>query len=262
MNSSHDNQLDRLLENWADKSAAGAKDLAALRQQIVQQLADGNANVIESPSRTGPWRFAVAGLATAAALLVSIGVWRYQFDEPSRTNNLPKTEQYDWTESLEAHRTKPLHRYERLLEEYREVFGNGLAWVAETKQSCKAGLVAANTKNVMPSEYVVIRLRLVARNQQDGQSVVHAVSVLVGCEEMVEIPATVGGGQLVLWAYPVDDKMISIDLRYQPSSVAGTEIDCSNLQRVGQMTNIHSFEKDGVEYRLYQTADLIHHKLG
>ncbi len=256
-----DNQLDRLLEDWADKSAVSKDNLAALQQKVVEQLAEGSANALElaRPSMASR-RFVAAGLATAAVLLVSIGVWRYSLWQPTTGNPSQIASLINGDDSVgsfEAYWPKHLVRQQRLLAEYQDVFGQGLAWVAETDQSCDVGLAASGAKEVAPSEYIAIQLWLVARNKQDGQSEVHTVSVLVGREELVEIPAAAGGGQLVIWAYPVDEGMISIDFRYQPSSVVGAEIDGSNLQRVGRVTNIHSFERDGVEYRLYQTADLL-----
>lgn len=256
-----DNQLDRLLEDWADKSAASAEELAVLKRRVVERLVDGSASDLKlaRPS-TVSRRFVAAVLATAAVLLVLVGVWRYPLWQP--TTGSPSQfasvfDGHDSAGSFEAYWPKHLVRQQRLLAEYQDVFGHGLAWVAETEQSCDVGLAASGSKEIAPSEYVAIQLWLVARNKQDGQSEVHTISVLVGREELVEIPAAAGGGRLAIWAYPVDEEMISIDFRYQPSSVVGAEIDGSNLQRVGRVTNIRSFERDGVEYRLYQTADLL-----
>ncbi len=268
MNRSHDHQLDRLLENWADKNTASAEDLTTLQQRVVEQLADDEANAVDWPTPStllrskGSRRFVVAGLAAAAVLFIAIGFWRYSptDSQPQLTGGLG-LDGYDLAgseESFEAYWSKFLKHQGRLLTEYHDVFGRDVAWVVETEQNCEVGLAAADAREVVPSEYVVIHLWLVARNLRDGHTEkIDTISVLAGREELVEIPAAFGGSRLAIWAYPIDEKMISIDLRYRPSSVADVEIDGSNLQQVGQVTNIHSFERDGVEYRLYQSAEVL-----
>jgi len=265
MNPSHDNQLDRLLENWADKSAASAKDLAALQQQVAQQLARSSVNMAELPTlSTMPRRLVAVGLAAAAVLLVSVGAWRYHLWQLP-ADNLPQSPVamagYDSMESFQAYWSKHLSQQKQLLMECNQVYGHEVAWVAETEQRCDIGLAATDTGQVVPSEYVVIQLWLVAIHPQESPAKkTHTITMLVGREECVEIPAAIGGGPLVVWAYPIGDGMISIDLHYQPASAVGIEIDSSNLQRIGQVTNIHSFEQNGIEYRLYQTGDVLEDK--
>ena len=264
MNPSKDNRLDRLLEAWADKSAASAEPLSILRQKIDEQLDSNKAVTLELPRRsTATRRYVAISLAVAAVLLLAFGVWRSPLGrQPTDTPlQFATLRSYDSAGSFQAYWRKHLLHQKQLLTEYREVFGQGVTWVTETEQGCDVGLISTDKSNRLPSEYLVVQLWLVARNQQSGQSEVRTISVLAGRDEVVELPAAAGGGHLVLWAHPVDEAMISIDLRYQPAST-GIQIDGSNLQRVGQVTNIHSFEQDGVEYQLYQTADLIHHKLG
>jgi len=269
MNQSNDNRLDRLLEDWADRSAVCTEDLTTLRQRIVKRLDDSDNNdktvALGLPlPDTATRRFAAVGLVAAAVLLFALGVWWNSLRQPPAETPLQfatlgafDSDASDFTGSFQAYWPKHLRRQKRLLTEYRGVFGQGVAWLSETEQSCDVGLVRADASERVPSEYVVVQLWLVARNVQSGQSEVHTISLLAGREEMVELPLAAGSGHLVLWAHPVDEEMISIDLRYQPASVAGVEIDGSNLQRIGQVTNIHNFDQDGVEYKLYQTADLL-----
>ena len=263
MNHSHDTRLNRLLEEWADQSVASSEDLTALQQRVVEQLETNTTAVADFPlPTTSTQQWVTVFLATAATLLVGLGIWQYDLLQQRDQRQLASTEMFDSPQAFEAYWSQQLHRQEQLLTESREVFGQGVTWVTETKQSCDVGLLPADLANQLPNEYIVVQLWLVARNQQSGQSEVRTISVLAGRDEVVELPAGAGGGHLVLWAHPVDKALISIDLRYRPASVAGVQIENSHLQRVGQVTNIHSFEQDGIEYQLYQAADLIHHKLG
>ncbi len=265
MNHSHDTQLNRLLEDWAGKRAASEEDLTALRRKIGEQLNRNHPVALELPLRsTSTRRYVAIGLAAAAVLLLAFGVWRSPLGkQPTDTTlQFATLRSFDSAGSFQVYWRKHLLHQKQLLSEYRKVFGQGITWVTETEQSCDVGLLPSDLANRLPSEYIVVQLWLVAHNQQSGQSVVRTISVLAGRDEVVELPAAAGGGHLVLWAHPVDEAMISIDLRYQPDSIAGVEIDSSHLQQIGQVTNIHSFEQDGVEYKLYQSADLIHHKLG
>ncbi len=267
MNSNHDDQLDQLLENWGNKkNAACAKDLATLRQRVVERLDDDSAATIELQMHSTSTRsFLAAGLAAAAILLVSVGIWRYSLEQPPTDNPLQLafgTAPWESSGTFEGYWAKHLRHQGQLLTECNKVYQHRVAWVAETEQNCDIGLATTDAGEVVSNEneYVVIQFWLVANNPKEGQPKVHTITVLASREEWIEIPATIGGGPLALWAYPIGDGMISIDLRYQPASVVGIEIDGSNLQRIGQVTNIHSFEQDGIEYRLYQTADLIDDK--
>jgi len=265
MNNSHDKRLDRLLEDWADKRAASEEDLTVLQQQIGKQLSYSQPVAQYFPQQsTSTRRYMAIGLAAAAVLLVTFGLWRHPLLQ-QQADNQPQFALIDTKDSakaFETHWPKQLRHQERLLTEYRDLFGSRVTWVTETDHRCDVGLAAAGTSVRIPSEFIVVQLWLVARNQQNDESEVHSISVLAGREEMVILPTAVGGGQLELWAYPVDEAMVSIDLRYQPASVAGVEIDGSNLQRVGQVTKIHSFEQDGIEYQLYQAAALVPQKVG
>ena len=263
MNRSHDSRLNRLLEEWADNRAASSADLTAMQRRIVEQLEADSTEFADLPRPTtasGQW--VAVCLATAAALLVGLGTLYYHLLQQRDQPQLASTEVFDSPQAFETYWPKQLQRQEQLLTEYREVFGQGVTWVTETEQNCDVGLAPKDTSCRVPSEYIVVQLWLVVRDQRNGHTKVRTISVLAGRDEVVELPAAAGGGHLVLWAHPVDEAMISIDLRYQPASVAGVEIDGSNLQRVGQVTNIHSFEQDGIEYQLYQAADLVPQKVG
>jgi len=197
MNSSSDDRLDRLLEDWAGKCTVSAEDLASLKQRTIERLNSGSAMAVElPPPSTRSRRFVAAGLAVAALLLVSLGVWRYhpwQLSTDNRPQFMGAIAGYDSSETFEGYWSKHLRRQGQLLMECHQVYGHGVTWVAETEQSCDVGLAATDAENGVPSEYVVIQLWLVASNPQNGHSEVQTISVLVGREEWVEIPAAVDG---------------------------------------------------------------------
>jgi hypothetical protein len=160
-----------------------------------------------------------------------------------------------------------LNDTKHLLGEYRELFGTQFAWLVEQPNRAEVGLHSTDFTELSASdEYVVVRLVLVARRTDESDwDEVQNLNVVVRREELVEVFSdTDRSASLVMWAYPLDDEMVSIDLRYEPSKFAerlpmfeGLSFESSGVQRLGKSTKIQSFVRGGVEYRLYQSADVI-----
>lgn len=258
MNESYDNQLDHVLQDWAQTSALGAEDIASLQQRIqdcmlTEQLVSPASGPESGREHHERRRLFTPLAATAAAILLAFFAGRYLRPLASGDDI--------------AHLIMPRTDQAPLLAEYEEVFGPELSWLVEQPTRSEIGLRPAGTNATSPGrEFVAVRLILIARPTSGKEwKEVQSLDVVARREEVVEVAAKSDRhAALTLWAYPLDEKMISIDLRYEPSEFAAESkvpsdvaIESSSVQSLGESTPVVSFESEGVEYRLYQSAVLI-----
>ncbi len=260
MNEPQDNQLDHLLQDWARSRAASTGDLISLQRRIKERILTENTLSGGPPlqtvvtSREGG-RFFSIFVGIAAACLIAFFGWWY----------LRPSGQDDFAKNVPASTDRA-----RVLTEYQEVFGPELSWFVEQPSRSEIGLrLPGSQPAATPNDFVAVRLLLFARQAGDQEwKEIQALDVVARREEVVEVVAESDRrATLTLWAYPLDEKMISIDLRYEPSRFAGQvdvpadmAIESSSLQSLGELAPVSSFEREGVEYRLYQSAILLPEK--
>jgi hypothetical protein len=223
MSESHDKQLDQVLQGWAKSQAVAADDLASLQRRIEDRMRTEQllspASIQESRPAEPKRRRLLAPLAAiAAAILVAFFAGRTM---------------------------RPL---------------------ASDDDFAHLIMSRADRIKLLGRDFVAVRLTLVARTTSSKEwKEVQSLDVVTRREEVVEVAAKSDRHPaLTLWAYPLDDNMISIDLRYEPSEFAGLSklpsdfaIESSTVQSLGEPAPVMSFENDGVEYRLYQSAVLL-----
>jgi hypothetical protein len=257
MNEPQDNQLDDLLQNWARSRAVRTDDLASLELRIkdrmlTEHLSMGPQPQSASASRNGS-QFLKVFVGIAAAILIALFGWWYL--RPSGTNA-------DFAQTA-----SPSADQAHVLAEYQKVFGPELSWYVEQPSRSEIGLRQSGSQpSATPHDFVAIRLLLFARPASGKEwKEIQALDVVACPEEVVEVAAESDRHTtLILWAYPLDKKMISIDLRYEPSEFArrtnvpsGISIESSSVQSLGELAPVYSFEREGIEYRLYQSAVLL-----
>ena len=251
-----DKHIDDLLRQWADNRSAKPNDLDILHEQILKRLPEQSEIAHPSQLRDSlsilpskpKWPYVGAGLAAAASLLLAVSIfWQ------------PKT----FDTSVEA--TSPDHRpfsREHELEIaslYKELFGPRLSWVLKYNGHGDIGLTDTNLdKSAGTKQYAAIRLVLWSRVAKNGHWIeVQSLDLLVEGERQIEIPATNTGTGLAIWAYPLDRNLIAIDLSFRSKVFEDHVVEGSYLQRSGEISYIFDYEQDGVEYRLYQTAEML-----
>lgn len=246
MNGFPEKDLQERLSQWAQSHATRPEQLAPLEQRIRADwaaLSKATPSVVtgisSSRSRRRLLGWAVASAATAAALWLVLGVSR----QPA-----PSVAGISWEEQV--------RQQSELLTRCQELFGDQLAWLVESGECSDLKLTP---NDAATQAYVAVGLRLTARDKGSTQwRVVQTLNVIAAGETSVEFTAAKGDRtHLSLWAYPLDDRVIAIDLRYQPELVPDALIEASIAQVGGATQTISEFSRDGVEYRLLQTAQQI-----
>ena len=247
MKGSPEKDLEIRLSNWADSRKSRLEQLVTLEQRIRADWAACSEKTLQAARETPSLNShrpllarTIAAAATAAVIWLAIGIVR-----PPK----PVVAGVPWEEQV--------RQQSEVLSRYHDLFGDQLAWLVESGDGSDLGI----TPNASPTQaYVAIRLRLTARSQGDTEwRVVQTFNVIAAGETTVEVPADEGGKtHLSLWAYPLDARVIAIDLRYQPEYVPGAVIEASVAQVEGVAQTVSEFSQGGVEYRLLQTAQQIH----
>jgi len=267
MNESPHNELDRLLLEWSESCAVNVNQLDALRLRVDARLASEatqSAAVERLPRQTNrSKRRVLAALAIAATMLAAVAWWSGYAPPKDADPQLALTMQDPQPELLGPR----LEDKKQILAEYRELFGTNFAWLVEQRNRTEIGLRSSGFAEPPTSgEFVIVRLVLLARPVHRGNwNEVQNVEVVSRREEFVEVlPTADSSASLVMWAYPLDDGMISIDMHYEPRKFAdrslmveGLSFESSGVQPIGKSTRVQSFVRGGVEYRLYQSADVV-----
>ena len=278
------NQLfDEALQQWGADHTATESHLGKLRDEIKQTLRDRKSVAAEAsvestsvskqsnsapspePASTqtvAPHRSQLKWLATAAILLVSVGVIGTGYSWLKQDGTFV-TAPFDEGLAL-AIETSSQQRQQTLLDRYQEVFGDDVQWVSELDGDVNIRLSRSSSLrdqqalgSAKKSVFLSIRLVLVSLDHSADQrqwQVVRDVNLLTEQEQRVDFTAQQTGSDFSIWACPVDRDLVSIDLDCQLAAPLEIKVTTSELQKTGETAEIFSTTLDGVEYRLYQTA--------
>lgn len=261
MTDPRDDKLDRLLQTWARDRSVDGEELRTLQEQVSQRVAADAGPRDAVPLAVGMpqgWRRGLAvGMATAATVLVAVGIGLNQFGEapPNAKNEAPQETALG---PADASWSKHILQQSELLARCQELFDGRLAWLAESGSDSVVELKSEDL-DVPEPQFIAIRIRVASRKAGTQQwNDLQTIDVLTRQEEWVEVsmPAA-GASRLALWAYPAENKVVSVDLRYASASIRGEPVVASSLLQAARPTTVHSFVKEGVEYQIYQTAAVV-----
>jgi hypothetical protein len=249
-----DEKLDSLLRSWSQNHSVSEKHLNVLIRQVVDNtVSANNASVqLKAPYRADR-RLIFACFAVAASLLLGTVIWFKLGDgnADQLAEKLP-SDKGAWLELV--------GRQSQLLNEYQNLFGDEVAWIAESEQLSDVGLrTRSSAEKSSESRYLVIRLRVQARQTTGGDwNDVQFVNLLVEEQQLVQIPAMASlAGPLTLWTYPLGDNLVAVDLECHFESESRGSIESDSILHLGDSVRVGTFKRDGVEYRLDQTIDFV-----
>jgi hypothetical protein len=106
-----------------------------------------------------------------------------------------------------------------------------------------------------------VTLRLTVVRREPGEvnwSVMWRVSVLARSEQLVKLPrTTVDSPSLSLWTYLLPDGKIACDADLSWGGEEGFHVTATELQTAGDVREVAAEEEEGVEYRVFQTVQLL-----
>jgi|GEM_PF-1398452 hypothetical protein len=283
MTTNHDDeQLDALLGQWADQSAA-PDGLDDLHTRIVSELLEspsdetrlnGHATQLSGspagqaelgyPHRRGwrPDRWAVGfAVGSAMMLLVSVGVFWFALQDHGSVSESDLPPDYAWL------RDEQIQNKEVLLAEMENMFDSQLAWLAETGDRVEFGLdrSAAGDVEQLPSDATRLAVRVVVERRPQGSAdwqLAWALDVVSRSEEVVRVaPRNADGNELRLWTYQLPDGLIAIDSELQMAGRDQFHGTTSGIHQDRQPVQILTGRDKGTEYRVFQTVAVLDGKV-
>jgi hypothetical protein len=147
-----------------------------------------------------------------------------------------------------------------LLAELQNVFDRRVIWVSEDSKEVSVG-VSPSSEFPVPARdgFVAIRVTLVGRRAaSESWKVIDTINVIAGQQETVELAqGSAAGSGIFVWAYPLADGSIAVDLNGWKAGPDKVSISSSNVLKPGQLSTIREYTKDGMEYRVFQATELL-----
>jgi hypothetical protein len=275
MNEKADEQLDRLLQKWADEHAADGEQLEVLRQKVMSHLESGGEQPdieLASPASIGTkgagshkgWRrVAMISMTSAALLIVALVVvssYRRNGTE-QKSDSISKGDdeksklppEFTWLtkDQIDGKRS--------LLSEMDRVFSDRLTWVAESDGQVQVGLVESEHPSNLSAKSLAIRLVVVRKTRENPIGTpVWAVDLVTRNEQLVQVtPNSRGNANLSLWAFVMPDGNIAIETDLNLHGSHAMHPTASTVQQPGQPSIVYSHRGDDAEYVVYQTVSVL-----
>jgi hypothetical protein len=277
MSHSRDDNLDRLLRDWAAAEQPDEAHLAALRERISRaadaspghlaevigagdhdlMAADGRKSI--SPAQwAGRWGWLALG--AAAAILAAVFMFSRLGPERGRDGQRRQSADLPAEVRLDRHQ---LAAQANLFAAMEEVFADRLTWMAEAEGKVMLGIESENPAPPDGSQPITIRLVVVAR--EPGEAAWHrrfSVDCIARSEQLVELAPPEGAeAGVAFWAHVLPDGMIAVDTRLD---VAGAypEACSSAVQRPRVPMQILDLRTKRSEYRVFQTVAVLPREVG
>lgn len=254
MNEPQDKHLDRLLHDWAEAKLRGRASDQDLSRRILNRVDAQQAEVnwrTGSPLAHKPARwstrlawFGLGAVASAATAIILAVCWT-----PEPVNlALPPRES--------SSRPADLAPQAKAFLEMQAIFGNNLAWLAETEGKVMLGLQGQAPASRASSTPITIRVELMVR--QPGETE-WRTSWSVDCVtldgELVELTRADGSrNPWMVWAHVLPDGMIAVDSSLRWEGLHGEANAYDVIHRPGVRRSVFEWRHEGVEYRVFQTA--------
>jgi len=273
MKNGPDEKLDGLLQRWAESRAPTDEQLAELRERVSSTV--GTAAFVDIRPMPRPHKghaiegHAIAGrvawfcLGAAAAVFVACLLW----PEPQAVSpgavHVPR-EQENGIPEFATMKRDELRARAVLLEEMENLFPGQLRWVAESGDKVSVGLLSEAMPAVRKTAPVAIRMVVVSRKtSRRDWTPVWMVDIVSRGEEVVALtPESSGAGELLLWTYPMSDKMVAVDGSIALPDPKPVHSSFSGIQEEGTTKAVLSVQADDVEYRVFQTVTVMDGKVG
>jgi hypothetical protein len=246
-----DEKLDRALAEWASSRAIGDEHRDALAQRVVAAPSGSDGISISRPAaRPHAWRW-TAAFAAAACLYIAVGIGRFGPSTDTGDDDAGASVPAPWSSSLTVQ--------SQVLSEFQNVFDGHVAWLAAGPERCDVGVKPMTDPAVPANEFVAVRLKLVRRASSDVPwEVVQVDELIIAQQTWAEVPsATLKGAKLQVWAFPVDDGLVAVDLRYDTPALPTDRVEVSTLQPRGELIPVARFQRDGIEYLLEQVVEVL-----
>lgn len=256
------NELDKKLKNWASSHEASPDHLLkvkeTIRRNVVRRsLSEGGRGILAWPAKRSReawatlsfWTFPrVAAMAAAALLFLWVGM------QLGRSSPTPVARPDAADDVLAAISSQQAEGDRVLFSEMNRLFAGQLRYVTRSGGNVDMTLESKPESSAIIGTPTLVRVTIVKRRDGGKWEPCWGVDVLARGEEFVDIAPEQGGGRLRIWAYPMDDGKVAVDLDMNINAPVQLSSTKSLVMDQGRPVQLISQSKDGVEYRVFQTV--------
>ena len=251
MNEESDKRLDDALKSWGQENSATQESIESVKNRTLaawqNELA---ASSLPVASKSRPRRNVIGLISIAATLLLGCFLAFQFFSNPVNQTSVSNID------SSAIQQAASPEEQRELLNRFREVFGDQLSFVSDIDDDLQVSLhdsANAETKNDFVAVQVTLLSRVIGADDV-GWKLEHRINLLSRHEQRVDIGNSSSEFNYSMWTLPVEQDLLSIDLRFRFAGQTPVEFSKSELQVSGATKQIHSFTQANIEYRVYQTG--------
>ena len=257
-------ELDRALKEWAVANKPASENTDDLIRRITLEARRVTYENRFSDAWSEPvtiWRkLSYASLGAVFAILVCAVFLRMPLGPSTQTAGKETS-----PAGMAGISAEQLQSNSKLFSEMKRMFPDGLRWIAQSDGEVGLGIEETRQDNTAAkSSPMMVKVTVLSR--KTGETVWHQAwnaDLILHGQDMVEIvpDRKLADNKLSLWVYPLDDGKLAVDSSISlrlPVTIA------SRLNAVvtpGEPTEMASLLLDGVEYRIFQTVEIIKGKI-
>jgi hypothetical protein len=260
MNFDEDANLDAVLQGWSARQAPTPEQIDKFAEAVHARIADesliavANASQSNAPaSLRGRWLIYGSALASAIALLL------YVVPRPEvAKRHLPGAGPDDTPPFTAQILPQEMNELAVLRDELQLLFPREFAWSMRRGRDVEIGL-KSSAAHLEAARMLAVRFVVATRSKAVREwRTIQTIDLLTTDEHVVRSePLSDKPAAVYLWSYMMPDGKCLIDVELQGVIPDATKVSSSSLESTGAVTEIWRSEKDGIEYRVYQSAELL-----
>ncbi|MDT8389675.1 MAG: hypothetical protein RRC34_04100 [Lentisphaeria bacterium] len=264
-----DIKLNDTLRRWQAEQTPETKHMEHLNGRIRHAIRKGTRNPVPAPSGVGtpfaPFlgRLAYSALGMAAILTLLLVV--HLREEEERTSNGHRPAFADSAQSLAALDGEVLAEAAMLFREMNASLADRLKWVAETDEDVQVATIDQDRPGGLPEEgpLVLVRTLVLSRPSSGGRwRSDWRAQVVTRAQEMVQVDLGGDAASLTIWTFPVNGEAVAVDSQLKLKGTLEIESSVSEILLSAHPAGIHTFFRDGREYRVMQVATVLANQRG
>lgn len=256
-------ELNRILKDWAAQNACAPEQVDRLAKQISQETRrlryeNRFADVWSEPLSV--WK-KLRYVAVGAVLAVVVAVLILRMPPPSAQNAGEDADAE--VIGMAGISANQLQSCTKLYHEIKRLFPDGLRWIAQSDGEVGIGMETSSDAASAKATPMIVKVSVLSRKTGDNAwRQIWSTELIMNDQDMVEVvPDRQTDNKLALWVYPLEDGKLAVDSSVSLHLPITVESRLNAVVTPGQPTQMALLKLDGIEYGIFQTVDLMKGKI-
>lgn len=240
-----DKKLDQLLKEWDQQKKPVFRDKSELKAGIMEQIRKTPLEERPEERPKGTIITPVYWICAVAAMFVCISIgWIANM-------NFSGSNDKETPMALAQLSTAEMAELEKIKSEVKQVFPNGVAWVFKLDNEMDITPLEFNHEAAKTSKQLLIH-HVVMKKENGTWRRIYKADIMTAPGQSISYQK--GGNKTYLWSHQVDKENYALEGKLT-IKVNGSELNLEFFggQGIDQTCLLKKMEKDGRQYRVYQT---------